>query len=68
MSNTICQTVPLLPSVKWQQPVMEYWQEGSTSAVIPPASTSEFVGQHNKKEGTTFGTAFLFSLFSFVLA
>ena len=29
-----CQTAPLLPSVTQQQCVMEYWWEGSTSAII----------------------------------
>jgi len=30
---------------------------GSTSAAIPPTSTSDTAGQHNKIEGITFGTA-----------
>jgi len=32
------QTAPLLPSVTRQQHTVEYWQEGSTSTAIPPAS------------------------------
>ena len=44
-----CQTAALLPSVTWQQNVMECWWESSTSA-IPPPSTSDILGQHNKKE------------------
>ena len=33
-------SVPLLPSVTWQQHVTGYWWEGSTSTVIPLASVS----------------------------
>ena len=40
-----CQTASLLPSVTWQQHVMEYRWEGSTSTAIPPISTSDTVGQ-----------------------
>jgi len=37
---------------------MEYWWEGSTStAAPPPPPASDTVGQHNKIEGITFGTA-----------
>jgi len=32
----LCQSAPLLPSVAWQQHVMEYWREGSTSIAMPP--------------------------------
>ena len=42
-----CQTAPLLPSVTWQQNVVEYWWEGLTSTAIPPilpVSTSDAVG------------------------
>ena len=47
----------LLPSVSWQQNVMEYWWEGSTSIAIPPTPTSDIVGQRNKIGGITFGAA-----------
>ena len=43
-----CQTAPLLLSVTWQQNVMEYWWEVSTSTVIPPTSASDVMGQHNE--------------------
>jgi len=36
---------------------MEYWWEGSVSAVIQPTSTSDIVGQHNKIGGISFGAA-----------
>jgi len=36
---------------------MEYWREGSASVRIPPTSTSDVVGQHNKIGGITFGAA-----------
>jgi len=52
-----CQTAPLLPSVAWQQHVMEFWWEGSTSTAIPPPSASAVVGQHNRLGDITFGTA-----------
>ena len=39
-------TAPLLPSVTWQQHVMEYWWEGSASTAIPP--TSDAAGQISK--------------------
>jgi hypothetical protein len=32
-----------------------YWQEGSSSTAIPPASTSKVVGQHIKIGGINFG-------------
>ena len=50
----LCQTAPLLPSVTRQQNIMEYWQEGSTPTAIPPTSTSDVMGQHNKTGGITF--------------
>lgn len=46
-------TAPLLPSVTQQQNLME----GSTTTALPPASTSDIVGQHNKIGGITFRTA-----------
>ena len=33
----------------------EHWWEGSASTAIPPISTSDIVGQHNKVGGITFG-------------
>jgi hypothetical protein len=33
----------------------DYWQEGSASAAVPPASTTYIVGQHNKIGDPTFG-------------
>ena len=35
------QAAPPVPSVTQQQNVMEYWQEGSTSSVIPPTSSPD---------------------------
>ena len=43
-----CQTSLLLPSVTWQQNIMEHWWEGSTSTVIPP-STSDMSGQYKNR-------------------
>jgi len=57
-----CQTAPLLPSIIQQQYVMEYWQEGSTSAAIPQTSTSDTVGQYYKIRGVTFGAALIFPI------
>ena len=54
-----CQTVPLLPSVTWQQNVMEYWCEGSASTAIPPTFTSDTAGQRNEIGGITFGAALI---------
>jgi len=53
------ETASLLPSVAWQQKVMEYWWEGSTSPASLPTFTSDVVGQHNKIEGTTFGAVLI---------
>lgn len=36
---------------------MAYWWESSSSTVIPPIPTSDAVGQHSIKGGTTFGAA-----------
>jgi len=36
-----CQCAPLLPSVTWQQNVMDYWQESSTSTAMPPTPACE---------------------------
>ena len=54
-----CQTAPLLPSVTWQEHVMEYWWESSTSTAIPPTSTFGFMGQHTKTGSIAFGAAFV---------
>jgi len=55
-----CQIGPLLISIAWQQNVMEYCQKGSISTAIPPTSTSDVVGQHNKTGGITFGADFIY--------
>jgi len=52
-------TAPLLPSVARQQNVMEYWWEGSASTDIPPSSTFDVMGQHNKTGGITFRAALI---------
>ena len=57
MSDTICQTVPLLPSVTWQLHVSEYCREGLSSTVIPPTSASDIVSQYSKIGGIIAGVA-----------
>ena len=52
-----CQTASLLPSVTWQQNVMGYWWEGSSSTAIPPMSTSDAAVQRRKIGGTAFWAA-----------
>ena len=42
-----CQTSPLLPSVIWQQDMMEYCWESSTSTTIPPTSAPDIMHDHN---------------------
>jgi len=55
-----CRTAPLLPSVTQQQHVMEYWWEGSTSAAVPPRSTtSDVMGQHHAIGSNTFRVALI---------
>ena len=54
---SFCQTAPLLRFVRWEQNVMEYCQEGSTSTVLPPTSASNVTGQHNKIGSIIFGAA-----------
>ena len=44
----ISQSAPLLPAVTWQQYVMGYRWEGSTSAAVSPTFASGVMGQHNK--------------------
>jgi len=34
---------------------MQYWWEGSAPTAIPPASTSDVMGLHNKTGHITFG-------------
>ena len=53
------QIAPLLPSDEWQQNLMEYWWEGSTSTATPLTSTFDVVGQHNKIGGITFEAALI---------
>ena len=52
-----CQTAPLQPSVTWQQNLMGYCWDGSTSAAVTPTSTSDVMGQHNEIGGITFRAA-----------
>jgi len=54
-----CQTAPLLPSLTQQQNATEYYWQSSTSTAIPPPSTSDTVGQHDKIGGITFGAALI---------
>jgi len=54
-----CQSVPLLPSVAWQQNITECWCKGATSTATPPTPTSDIVGQHNKIGGITFRAALI---------
>ena len=61
-STPFCRTVPLLPSVTWQQNLREYWWEGSTSTAVPPTSASDIMCQHCSKGGISFGTALIHSL------
>ena len=57
VSDAICQTDPLLPSVAWQQNVTEYSWKSSTSNAIPPTSISDVMGQHHKIGSITFRAA-----------
>ena len=60
--HVICHFVaPLLPPVAWQQNVMEYWQEGSTSTAIPSTSVSDVVDLDDKIGYITFEAAIIFS-------
>lgn len=56
-----CQTTPLLPYVTQQQPVTEYWCEGSTSTAIPTTFAS--VDRHNGRGGITFVAAHVVAIF-----
>jgi hypothetical protein len=42
--------------------LMNYWQEGSPSIAVSPASTSDIMGQHIKIGGITFGVLFLIKI------
>jgi hypothetical protein len=42
-----------------------YWKECSISAVIPSASTSNVMGQHNKMGAITFGAPIIHSHISY---
>jgi len=59
LSYTTLSDCNLLPSVPWQQNVKEYFWKGSTCTAIPPAFTSDVVGQHNKIGGLTCRAAFV---------
>ena len=54
-----CQSAPLLPSVTWQQHVMEYCWDGSTSTAAPPTTASSVVCQYNKIGGIVFRASFI---------
>jgi len=62
LQTPLCQTAALLLSVTWQQNVMEFWQEVSTSTAIPPISASDVIGQQNKTRGITFRATLVFYL------
>ena len=47
-------------SVTLQQHKTRYWCEDSTSAAIPPAFTSDGVGQHHTIGGTAFRAALVY--------
>ena len=51
--------VPLLLFDAWQQNVMGYWWECSTSTAIPPTSTSDVVGLHHEIGGINFRAIFM---------
>ena len=54
MSDSIlpdCSSVVTQP-----QNLMEYWKEVTNSTAIPPTSTSDIMGHHNKIEGITFSS------------
>ena len=53
MSDAVCQTAPLLPSVTWKQNVTNWWED-STSTVVSPTFAYHIVGQQNKIEDVTF--------------
>ena len=63
MTDAILSDCPLLPSVTWQQNIMEYCKEGSASTAIPPTSISDVVGPHNKIKDITFRAAVIYKTF-----
>jgi len=52
-----CHAAPLLPSVTWQQNIMECWWEGSASTSVSSTFTSDIVGQHYEIGGISFRSA-----------
>jgi len=46
-------------AINMQQHVMGYCWEGSASTAIPPKSTSDIVGWHNKIGDVTFGASLI---------
>jgi len=48
-----------MPFVVGQQNLREHWWEGSASAVIPPAPTSDITDQNNQIGGITFREALI---------
>jgi len=54
----LCQ-IAQLPTIAWQQNLMEYWWEGSVSTAIPPISTSDIMDQPNKIGDITLGVALI---------
>ena len=44
----------LSAAITRQQNVVKYWQEGSTSAVIPSVFAFDVIGQNNKIRDSTF--------------
>jgi len=59
MPDAILSDCPSASSVTWQQNVVEYWWEDSTSTAIPPTSAFDIMDQDNKRGGITFGADFL---------
>ena len=55
-----CQSASLLPSVKWQQNLMEHWWEGLNSTTLPPPPTLYVTGQRYEIGGITFRIAALY--------
>jgi len=55
----LCQ-IAQLPTIAWQQNLMEYWWEGSVSTATPSISTSDVMGQDNKIRGITFGAVLIY--------
>ena len=60
MSGTILSDCPSSAICHRSENVKEYWWEGSTSTAIPLTSTSDIMGQGNKKGGITLGSACIY--------